>query len=381
MKTVKVWPLTLLAFATASLAQQDRPIEEAGITRTDDLSVTIELGNDGARGGNQLLLLFQMKNGSTRKFDLNRSREEWAGNSKRDVNVTVQPPIIYADVERLGVEWHGSRGDAFQEQDDVDLKVMSVASKAAGSPTAIVNGSRVVIASIHDVRLENDQTYWFGGIRPRAWYTFCASDQECSDGLYCNGAELCSPGDPGASSFGCVVGRAPCGAGQNCNETTDRCEVGCTDNDGDGHMAMSCGGDDCDDNDSNRYPGNVEVNDPADHDEDCDVNTHGFFRGANSTQICDGRDQVVLVDAREQFTRASCPNGTVCVPQPNGDGVCMVEPSGYQAPGRATAPTRPQQAPPATLNLRNTAGSNPNIGLIRKTPAVLPSEKGDSSKE
>lgn len=380
MKRIQIAPLTLLVFAAVSFAQQDRPIEEAGITQTDDLTVSIELGNDGARGGNQLLLVFQMKNGSTRKFDLNRSREEWAGNSRRDVIVIVQPPIVYADVERLGVEWHGSRGDAFQEQDDVDLKAMSVVSKAAGSPTAIVNGSRVVVANIQNIRLENDQTYWFGGIRPRASYTFCTSDRDCNDGLYCNGVELCSPGDPGASSLGCVVGRPPCGAGQSCNETTDRCEVGCTDNDGDGHMAMSCGGDDCDDNDSNRYPGNVEVNDPADHDEDCDVNTHGFYRGTNSTQICDGRDQVVLVDAREQFTRASCPNGTVCVPQPNGDGVCGVEPSGYQAPGRATAPTRPQQAPPATLDLRKNAGSNPNIGLIRKTPAVPPPEKGDSTK-
>jgi hypothetical protein len=57
------------------------------------------------------------------------------------------------------------------------------------------------------------------------------------------------------------------------------------DMDGDGHMAIACGGDDCDDNDPNRYPGNVEVchydmtvpmtfrTDPT-HDEDCDPTTY-----------------------------------------------------------------------------------------------------------
>jgi hypothetical protein len=380
MQHIRLWPLALLVVSTLGFAQQDKSIEVAGFTHTDDINVKIELGSDGARGGNQLLLLVQMKDGSTRKFDLNRSREEWGGNSTRDVTVVVQPPLVYANIERMGLEWHGSRGDMLQEQDDVDLKSIMVQSKAAGSPWPLVNGSLVDIVAAQNVRLENDQTYWLGGIRPRAWYMHCASDQECGDGRYCNGVELCSPGDPRSDASGCIAGTPPCSAGQTCNETIDRCEMGCTDNDGDGHLAMSCGGDDCDDNDSNRYPGNVEINDAADHDEDCDVNTHGFYRGANSTQICDGRDQVVLVDARERFTRASCSNGTVCVPQPNGDGVCMVEPSGYQVPGRATAPSRPQQAPPATLQLQNNAGSNPSIGLIRKTPAVPAPKKDEGTK-
>jgi hypothetical protein len=58
----------------------------------------------------------------------------------------------------------------------------------------------------------------------------------------------------------------------------------------------------------------------------------------------------------------------------------MVEPSGYQVPGRATAPSRPQQAPPATLQLQNNAGSNPSIGLIRKTPAVPAPKKDEGTK-
>lgn len=342
------------------LAQDDVPIQRYGVTHTDDLRVTIRLGADGARGGNQLLLLFQMRNGSTRKFDLNRSREEWAGGSERTVEVSVQPPIAYADIARVGVEWHGSRGDLLQEQDDVDLASMVVNSRAVGASAVIMNGRRVSVASIQNVRLENDQTYWAGGVSPRIHGVgHCDSDAACDDGVFCNGAEHCAPGDPNANSVGCIVRPAPCGPGQLCDERAQSCRVSCVDNDGDGHLAASCGGDDCDDNDSNRYPGNVEILDAADHDEDCDVNTHGFYRGPSSSQICDGRDAVLLVDAREQFTPARCVTGTVCVQQPNGEGVCMVEPPGYQAPTRATAPRGPQQAPPAGNILKFPPGVTP----------------------
>jgi hypothetical protein len=45
--------------------------------------------------------------------------------------------------------------------------------------------------------------------------------------------------------------------------------------DGDGHRAMNCGGDDCDDSDANRFPGHAEVCDSSAHDEDCDPATFG----------------------------------------------------------------------------------------------------------
>jgi hypothetical protein len=53
--------------------------------------------------------------------------------------------------------------------------------------------------------------------------------------------------------------------------------AGCSlDDDKDGHVANACGGDDCDDGDANRYPGNSEVCDDKAHDEDCDTSTFGF---------------------------------------------------------------------------------------------------------
>ncbi len=47
------------------------------------------------------------------------------------------------------------------------------------------------------------------------------------------------------------------------------------DADGDGHDAIECGGDDCDDDNASRYPGAVEVCDLAGLDEDCDLSTGG----------------------------------------------------------------------------------------------------------
>ena len=49
------------------------------------------------------------------------------------------------------------------------------------------------------------------------------------------------------------------------------------DADGDGRLSIAHGGDDCDDNDPARFPGNVEVADRSNHDEDCDPETFGFI--------------------------------------------------------------------------------------------------------
>jgi len=65
------------------------------------------------------------------------------------------------------------------------------------------------------------------------------------------------------------------------------------DADHDSHLSLACGGDDCDDHDANRYPGNLEVCDS--HDEDCNPNTFGTLDG-------DG----------DGYISAMCCNGTVC---------------------------------------------------------------------
>ncbi|MFK7984965.1 MAG: MopE-related protein [Sandaracinaceae bacterium] len=106
----------------------------------------------------------------------------------------------------------------------------------------------------------------------------CRSSVECSDGVFCNGAELCDPTHPAADMMGCLPGSAPCLASQTCDEANAICESDCAvapDADGDGADAILCGGDDCDDSRADRFPGNMEICDAEGVDEDCDPSTLG----------------------------------------------------------------------------------------------------------
>lgn len=111
--------------------------------------------------------------------------------------------------------------------------------------------------------------------------TTCGKNSDCDDGIFCNGVEVCRPGDSSASVNGCVATASPCLNGETCSEVDNRCVApggdACRlgDLDGDGHVSVNCGGDDCDDADRNRFPGNHEVCDSRGHDEDCDPRTSG----------------------------------------------------------------------------------------------------------
>lgn len=110
----------------------------------------------------------------------------------------------------------------------------------------------------------------------------CVSAADCDDGLLCNGSESCLRGT-------CAAGiRVDCDDGiactvDRCDEATIQCEHIPTDLDGDGHADRFCRsadglalGDDCDDRDPQRFPGNFETCDPLGHDEDCDATTLGM---------------------------------------------------------------------------------------------------------
>ncbi|MCW8856123.1 MAG: putative metal-binding motif-containing protein [Kangiella sp.] len=95
----------------------------------------------------------------------------------------------------------------------------------------------------------------------------CRRDSDCNDGVFCNGEEMCRSGQ-------CRPGTSPC-KGVKCYEREKMCEKTCEDKDGDGFEAMHCGGNDCDDNNPNRFPGNKEICDSKGIDEDCDATTVG----------------------------------------------------------------------------------------------------------
>ncbi len=68
-----------------------------------------------------------------------------------------------------------------------------------------------------------DKVLTFGGF-PLSNFNFlvrmeCATNSECDDGLFCNGAEVCGP------LRDCQAGSNPCAAGQPCDETLDVCVV------------------------------------------------------------------------------------------------------------------------------------------------------------
>lgn len=128
--------------------------------------------------------------------------------------------------------------------------------------------------------------------------TSCIAHEECDDGTFCNGAELCLP-VAGSNRFACAAPAAPaCEAGESCNETDGVCETSCEaedDLDGDGVASVACGGSDCDDDDASRFPGAIEFCETGNVDEDCDPSTFGV-------RDSDG----------DQYPDARCCNGTTC---------------------------------------------------------------------
>ncbi len=153
------------------------------------------------------------------------------------------------------------------------------ARRSGAALTAVITS---LLASACDVDMQgtdSGQSGRDGSGRDDASFV-CTADEQCDDGAYCNGAETCDPSSSAAAPNGCVAGAARCMSGQVCSEAerrcvSENCEPPMDDADGDGFVSIDCGGSDCDDGDPQRYPGNTEICDVANVDEDCDPNTFG----------------------------------------------------------------------------------------------------------
>lgn len=136
-----------------------------------------------------------------------------------------------------------------------------------------------------------------GGSPPKV----CSRDSDCNDGLFCNGEEVCNPRFKGADVKVCMRSEhGPCEPSP-CDEAKRECDCSVGDRDGDGYNVSGCANGepvDCDDTDIRRNPGQVEVCDVEQLDEDCDEDTFGFAdANGNSTD----RDE-------DGFFDSSCAN-------------------------------------------------------------------------
>ncbi len=104
------------------------------------------------------------------------------------------------------------------------------------------------------------------GCEPDCTYS-CESDAECTNNNVCDGVETCN-----TENHRCSNGTAPpmpvappC-SDQRCDAVQGWISTIRTDADGDSHAPVSCGGDDCDDNDGEIHPGRPEACDSKDND-------------------------------------------------------------------------------------------------------------------
>lgn len=200
----------------------------------------------------------------------------------------------------------------------------------------------------------------------------CTKDDDCAylgtnDGQYVHAHGECKPSLAGADRRGCVFVYARCEPFKIPSDTYRNCVLDPgvhPDRDGDGVPAPAWGGEDCDDGDPTRFPGNREVCDAYNHDEDCDPHTHGGpdsdgdgladgaccnllpggqkFCGTDcddknsglalSAQRCSpdgsGKPQVCAIDRAggaqvPAWSARECGSGTTCHAQPNGTGSCF----------------------------------------------------------
>lgn len=237
------------------------------------LTVKVSTGGDDLRGGNvsgtgnnlHIALLDERGRPLVSERNANRS-QTWGGNSSHTFTLRHEGTLGSLAHVELGVT-DRMKADIFEATDQWSFDAMRITARVAGQERVLYDGQprRTLVAGQPPIRLPL-----------RRFVDQCASDAACSDGRRCNGEESCVWVGTGDVLRQCRPGRPVlCPAGIACREEGPQCQAPPQDRDGDGAVAIASGGDDCDDNDPRRFPGNAEVCDADGVDEDCDLTTGG----------------------------------------------------------------------------------------------------------
>ncbi len=160
---------------------------------------------------------------------------------------------------------------------------------------------------------------------------FTPDNVACDNGLFCDGADICDPSDPGSNPVtGCVSSGDPCATGtecnNSCNEAADNCNVSagtaCTD---DGNV---CTDDQCDGSGACAHPANTAACDDGLYCNGADTCSGGAcdqhagdpcLGGAECANVCDDTADSCNVTAGTACTD----DGNVCTDdQCDGSGAC-----------------------------------------------------------
>lgn len=247
----------------------------------NDRSARLQLTtqDDDLRAGGVVVAVLRMRDGTEQTIPL-ITNEPLAGHTTREFDVGPRAPFDWADVEDFGLRVRTHPGDGLLLQPD-RWKVYVVLRGIGSGCVAdrLPPGEPCFTNKTGSLEFRGERTH-FMGLNPVIGH--CNGDLDCGDGTFCSArVARCDPRARGADPMGCVRLPAPqpaCGSGQVCLESEKRCTIaGCEngDSDGDGMKSVACGGNDCDDNDARRFPGNAEICDTAGHDEDCDASTIG----------------------------------------------------------------------------------------------------------
>ncbi len=235
------------------------------------LRLRFTTGGDNLRGGgNDVHVRFLDASGRERQRLRNGNKSAtWDNGSINDVALLDVGTVGELASVEVSVS-DRSRHDIFEEADHWNLEALLITVVADGVERTLLDARST---PLHRFTAGGPpQVFALTHVEDR-----CASDSDCSDGLYCTGDERCLVNRDGNPAVLRVCERASvvCSSGMFCDESIDVCRLVEVDEDRDGARSNASGGTDCDDNDARRFPGNVEVCDNEGRDEDCDLSTSG----------------------------------------------------------------------------------------------------------